>query len=496
MILLAALPSSWRAFITTQASSVDLQLQPLVAKILQEEALRGQSTGAQPMALATTTRPAKPRGNTSNFQGSFNNSKQPPCHHHSNFNHAGRQRQYHGGKSNRHAHIQSNFCHKHGHLEKYCHQKKRNQVSRGLLPSFIHQRFNAGNFSPYPQAQAHYTELSHYDGTSQPLLMPPHLPMQLYATFIDATSTSVDMWFLDIGATHHMTYHQELLKNPTYLSSPLEVSLGDDSTQPTQAYGDVEITLPKGRKAIVPQVYYVPGLRKNLISVPELTDQALKMEFSRLGCHIHAHAPSGQIFIITCLRQGYVDADWAAQDPLRYSTLGYFFTLAGGAITWTCKRQLTIAHSSTEAEYVAASLASCEILEKCQLGKVVQEKPEKLDAPVTDNGGNWSVGQRQLLCFGRALLKHSRVLFLDEATASVDAQTDGIIQDLIKEEFQNCTVVSIAHRIPTVMDSDKVLVMDAGRVKEFDSPSALLSNQSTLFSSLVSEYKSRSKHGK
>ncbi|MCO5600207.1 hypothetical protein L7F22_054316 [Adiantum nelumboides] len=141
-------------------------------------------------------------------------------------------------------------------------------------------------------------------------------------------------------------------------------------------------------------------------------------------------------------------------------------------------------------------LICLKILEKCQLSKVVQEKPEKLEAPVADNGGNWSVGQRQLLCFGRALLKHSRVLFLDEATASVDAQTDGVIQDLIKEEFRNCTVVSIAHRIPTVMDSDKVLVMDAGRVKEFDSPSALLSNQSSLFSSLVSEYKTRARHGK
>ncbi|MCO5581900.1 hypothetical protein L7F22_035789 [Adiantum nelumboides] len=290
MILLAALPSSWRAFITTKTSSVDLQLQPLVAKIHEEEALRGQSMGAQPMAFATTIKPAKPCGNSSNRQGSFNNSKQPHRHPHSNFNHGGQQ-QYHGGKSNPHAHFQCNFYDKHGHLEKDCHEKKRNQASRGLVTSFIHQRLNAGNFSPYPQAQAHYTELSHYDGTSQPLLMPSNPPMQLYATFIGAPYTSANMWFLDTRATHHMTYHLEWLKNLTSLSIPLEVSFGDDSTQPAQAYGDVKITLPEGRKVIIPQVDYVPGLRKNLISVSELTDQGLKMEFSRHGCHIHARAP-------------------------------------------------------------------------------------------------------------------------------------------------------------------------------------------------------------
>ncbi|XP_042517600.1 ABC transporter C family member 14-like [Macadamia integrifolia] len=132
-------------------------------------------------------------------------------------------------------------------------------------------------------------------------------------------------------------------------------------------------------------------------------------------------------------------------------------------------------------------------LERCQLKEVVAAKPEKLDAPVVDNGDNWSVGQRQLICLGRVILKRSRLLFLDEATASVDSQTDAVIQRIIREDFSACTIISIAHRIPTVMDCDRVLVIDAGLAKEFDKPSRLLERPS-LFGALVQEYADRS-HG-
>ncbi|KAL6650383.1 hypothetical protein ACP70R_009308 [Stipagrostis hirtigluma subsp. patula] len=130
-------------------------------------------------------------------------------------------------------------------------------------------------------------------------------------------------------------------------------------------------------------------------------------------------------------------------------------------------------------------------LERCQLKDIVASKSEKLDALVADMGENWSVGQKQLLCFGRVILKRNRILFMDEATASVDSQTDATIQRIIREEFTECTVISIAHRIPTVMDSDRVLVLDAGLVKEFDAPSKLMGRPS-LFGAMVQEYANRS----
>ncbi|RZC64644.1 hypothetical protein C5167_008337 [Papaver somniferum] len=132
-------------------------------------------------------------------------------------------------------------------------------------------------------------------------------------------------------------------------------------------------------------------------------------------------------------------------------------------------------------------------LDECQLGDLIRAKEEKLDSPVVENGENWSVGQRQLFCLGRALLKRSSVLVLDEATASVDTATDGIVQKIITREFEDCTVVTVAHRIHTVIDSDLVLVLSEGRVVEYDTPAKLLEREDSFFSKLIKEYSMRSK---
>ncbi|XP_072393687.1 LOW QUALITY PROTEIN: probable multidrug resistance-associated protein lethal(2)03659 [Diabrotica undecimpunctata] len=106
---------------------------------------------------------------------------------------------------------------------------------------------------------------------------------------------------------------------------------------------------------------------------------------------------------------------------------------------------------------------------------------------VMDRGSNYSVGQRQLICLARAILKNNRVLMLDEATANVDPQTDALIQKTIRKKFSDCTVITVAHRLNTIMDSDKVLVMDAGQISEFDHPHLLLQKKNRVFYNMVAE---------
>lgn len=110
-----------------------------------------------------------------------------------------------------------------------------------------------------------------------------------------------------------------------------------------------------------------------------------------------------------------------------------------------------------------------------------------LDMPLYEGGRNLSVGQRQLLCLARALLNPLKILILDEATAAVDPETDRVVQETIRNEFADRTILTIAHRLDTVLDCDRILVLDYGQVAEFDTPSALLANENGLFYRLCDE---------
>uniref|UniRef100_M4AG65 Canalicular multispecific organic anion transporter 1-like n=1 Tax=Xiphophorus maculatus TaxID=8083 RepID=M4AG65_XIPMA len=122
------------------------------------------------------------------------------------------------------------------------------------------------------------------------------------------------------------------------------------------------------------------------------------------------------------------------------------------------------------------------VLELSHLKDYVDGLKEGLKHEVAEGGENLSVGQRQLLCLARALLRKSRILILDEATAAVDLETDDLIQNTIRKEFSHCTVLTIAHRLHSIMDSSRVMVLDAGQIVEFDSPSNLMQKRGHFYS--------------
>uniref|UniRef100_A0A8C3ACM5 ATP-binding cassette, sub-family C (CFTR/MRP), member 3 n=1 Tax=Cyclopterus lumpus TaxID=8103 RepID=A0A8C3ACM5_CYCLU len=120
-------------------------------------------------------------------------------------------------------------------------------------------------------------------------------------------------------------------------------------------------------------------------------------------------------------------------------------------------------------------------LQQSHLHKFVSNQPAKLDLECSEGGENLSVGQRQLVCLARALLRKTRILILDEATAAVDLETDDLIQSTIRTQFEDCTVFTIAHRLNTIMDYTRVLVLDKGQIAEFDTPTNLLSQRGVFY---------------
>lgn len=122
------------------------------------------------------------------------------------------------------------------------------------------------------------------------------------------------------------------------------------------------------------------------------------------------------------------------------------------------------------------------VLDRALLGPSVIST---LDMVVSEAGNNFSVGQRQLLCIARALLMQAKVIVMDEATAAVDVETDSLIQQTMRVEFASATCLVIAHRLNTILDSDLIMVMDAGKVAELAPPRELIANEQSLFAALV-----------
>ena len=134
-----------------------------------------------------------------------------------------------------------------------------------------------------------------------------------------------------------------------------------------------------------------------------------------------------------------------------------------------------VASTSTAAAWAA--------LRRCHLADYVASLPGQLDAPVE----GWSLGQRQLLCLGRALLRCSVLLCIDEATAAVDPATDALVQATLRAEFEHATVLTIAHRISTVIAGDRIAVVDGGRLAECGTPDELLADDGSAFAKLVAQ---------
>ena len=131
-------------------------------------------------------------------------------------------------------------------------------------------------------------------------------------------------------------------------------------------------------------------------------------------------------------------------------------------------------------------------LEEVQLETLVQGLPGQLQFKLRESGTNFSVGERQLVCLARALVQKSKIIIMDEATANVDFKTDRLIQEVIRDKFKDSTVITIAHRLNTIMDYDKVLVLDGGRVAEFDTPKVLIRNGGPFSEMVKSQNQSES----
>ncbi|GIX67437.1 multidrug resistance-associated protein 1, partial [Caerostris extrusa] len=126
-------------------------------------------------------------------------------------------------------------------------------------------------------------------------------------------------------------------------------------------------------------------------------------------------------------------------------------------------------------------------LEQAHLKNFVTSLEKGMEHEISEGGENLSVGQRQLVCLARALLRKTKVLILDEATAAVDVETDELIQSTIRTQFSDCTIITIAHRLNTIIDYDKVIVLGKGEIVEMDKPENLLKKEDSIFYSMAKD---------
>ncbi|ELR45351.1 hypothetical protein M91_01311, partial [Bos mutus] len=122
-----------------------------------------------------------------------------------------------------------------------------------------------------------------------------------------------------------------------------------------------------------------------------------------------------------------------------------------------------------------------------QLKEAIEGFPGKMNAELAESGLNLSSGQRQLVCLARAILRENRILIIDKATSNVDPRTDELIQKTIHEKFSQCTVLTITHSLSNVIDCTQIMVLDSGRLKEYDNPYGLLQNKDKLFYKMVQQ---------
>ena len=122
-----------------------------------------------------------------------------------------------------------------------------------------------------------------------------------------------------------------------------------------------------------------------------------------------------------------------------------------------------------------------DVMTKIGFHYILEHHPQGLEQNIVENGGNLSIGEKQLICITRAILRKSKIVIMDEATASIDFKTEEIIQKAVNELLRDSTLITIAHRIKTVVNSDKILVLDNGSVIEYDTPNNLLQNKKSYF---------------